>query len=93
MALVFQGGFAGTAMSVYVATEGEELKLGGRLFPEDRNRRQVFEWVEVGRHCRVLIYRIPYLSSKGPLTELKLEFEKSSDPWGRVTIYEFEILA
>ena len=43
MALVFQGGFAGTAMSVYVAIEGEELKLGGRLFPEDRNRRQVFE--------------------------------------------------
>jgi hypothetical protein len=24
--------------------------------------------------------------------EVKIEFEKSSDPWGRITVYEVEML-
>lgn len=50
IALTFQGGFVGTTAFVYVATkaknEGEAevgLMMGGKIYPEDKNKRQVFE--------------------------------------------------
>ena len=51
IALMFQGGFVGTTAVVYVATRrGHEsseidlgLSMGGKIYPEDKNKRQVFE--------------------------------------------------
>ncbi|WVO13718.1 hypothetical protein L204_101340 [Cryptococcus depauperatus] len=102
LALTFQGGFVGTSVNVWVAEESDSeaegevglgLEYGGKLHPEDRNKRQVFE--------------LPYppsgiLSSEAEpedksrqlplLTELKLDFEQSSDHYNRVTLYSLEVL-
>ena len=51
IALTFQGGFVCTSAMIYVATKSRDkeslvdlgLMMGGKLYPEDRNRRQIFE--------------------------------------------------
>lgn len=96
----------GTSVSVWVAEEKDAekegvirlgLELGGKVYPEDRNKRQIFE--------------IPFppsgalpseLEAEGVagdnssglplLKELKFEFDKSSDQYGRITLYSVEIL-
>lgn len=54
VAFTFQGGFVGTSVSVWVAEEKDAekegvirlgLELGGKVYPEDRNKRQIFEQV------------------------------------------------
>ncbi|WVR08257.1 hypothetical protein IAU60_005304 [Kwoniella sp. DSM 27419] len=141
-ALIFQGGFVGTAVSVWVARSedaegkvGLGLMMGGKVYPEDRNKRQVFEipfpptgmsealhppsppthpskptitteitpaeanapeaveahpdghGIQPKRDEGEGVKEFPYL------TELKLEFEKSSDQYGRVTLYSIEVLS
>ncbi|WVO23249.1 uncharacterized protein IAS62_004596 [Cryptococcus decagattii] len=106
VAFTFQGGFVGTSMSVWAAEEKDAekegivrlgLELGGKIYPEDRNKRQIFE--------------IPFppsgalsseLETEGAvgdktlglplLKELKFDFDKSSDQYGRITLYSVEIL-
>ncbi|ORX37951.1 hypothetical protein BD324DRAFT_623930 [Kockovaella imperatae] len=89
IALTFQGGFVGTKASLYLASRGQDgrqadqpgLELGGKIYPEDKNKRQIFQ--------------IPYLSTTNnttSLTELKIEFETSSDQYGRITLYSVELL-
>lgn len=51
IALTFQGGFVGTSAVVYIATKPRSsesevdlgLCMGGKIYPEDKNKRQVFE--------------------------------------------------
>lgn len=54
VAFTFQGGFVGTSVGVWVAEEKDAekegvirlgLELGGKIYPEDRNKRQIFEQV------------------------------------------------
>lgn len=53
LALTFQGGFVASQSMVYCATRRQEnesevrlgLIMGGRIYPEDKNKRQVFEYV------------------------------------------------
>ncbi|KAL7424927.1 hypothetical protein Q5752_000614 [Cryptotrichosporon argae] len=88
VALTFQGGFAATSVAVYVAVLPNEdggdislgLELGGKIHPEDKNARQVFD--------------IPWPPSiqPAPITEIKFEFETSADVHGRVTVYQVELL-
>ncbi|WRT69470.1 uncharacterized protein IL334_006456 [Kwoniella shivajii] len=134
-ALTFQGGFVSTAISVWVArsedAEGKSvglgLMLGGKVFPEDRNKRQVFKiaFPPVGlsptdengpaasKGPTIVTEITPQEAQSGAveahpdgkgivkksdddelpyLTELKLEFEKSSDQYGRITLYSIEVL-
>ena len=49
--LTFPGGFVGTEAMLYAATQGKGhesevqmgLMMGGKIFPEDKNKRQVFK--------------------------------------------------
>ncbi|WVQ79430.1 hypothetical protein IAT38_001528 [Cryptococcus sp. DSM 104549] len=120
IALTFQGGFVGTSIAVWVArTEKAEktvegvglgLMLGGKIYPEDRNRRQVFEipFPPSGISPTTSPSTGPKIITEVPadgtapveddgvdlplITELKLEFEKSSDQYGRITLYSLEVL-
>ena len=125
--------------SVYLAVrpKGNEgkislgLSMGGKIYPEDKNKRQVFRYAASDCTCCKLDLtgcRIPYPPGSTPnigsrssalnavngpephiitvtrgseaeeddvpdLVELKIEFEKSSDQYGRVTVYSVEVLA
>ena len=55
LALTFQGGFVGTRATLYVATRLPRssdsdislgLMMGGKLYPEDKNKRQIFRLVQ-----------------------------------------------
>lgn len=48
IALTFQGGFVATSVAISVRNEGEaEFKPLGKVYPEDKNARQVLECVEM----------------------------------------------
>ncbi|WWD20104.1 hypothetical protein CI109_104578 [Kwoniella shandongensis] len=130
-ALTFQGGFVATSAAVWVArvedrdgkAVGLGLMMGGKVYPEDRNKRQVFEipFPQSGLATEeeeptsatnsgpnIVTEVLPdhattpqkrehaqrqHEEQKPPLlTELKIEFEKSSDQYGRVTLYSIEVL-
>ena len=79
ISITFQGGFVGTRCVVSGASSGNnsaEWKILGQLYPEDVNRRQTF--------------LLPGGESK--VDQLKLTFEESSDFFGRITIYELDVL-
>ncbi|KAF9225305.1 hypothetical protein BS17DRAFT_700405 [Gyrodon lividus] len=78
IAVTFQGGFAGTQCVVNVAVSSKEpvWTTWTHVHPEDVNRRQVFGLPEEG--------------GKG-IRCMKLVFEKSSDFFGRITIYELGV--
>ncbi|WVQ96187.1 hypothetical protein IAU59_003290 [Kwoniella sp. CBS 9459] len=158
-AIEFQGGFVGTSASVWVARSedaeggvGLGLMMGGKVYPEDKNKRQVFSIPlpptglateselssaaerDSNPHTPTIVTEITpaeansgatkihpdgqgitkadSTGSAGPatatisaqrasrhekeypyLTELKIEFEKSSDQYGRVIIYSIEVLS
>lgn len=112
-------------MSVWAAEEKDAekegivrlgLELGGKIYPEDRNKRQIFEQVlfftsDSLHGLLTSVYRIPFppsgalsseLETEGAvgdktlglplLKELKFDFDKSSDQYGRITLYSVEIL-
>ncbi|OCF77791.1 hypothetical protein I204_01792 [Kwoniella mangroviensis CBS 8886] len=132
-ALTFQGGFVSTSIAVWVARSedaeggvGLGLMMGGKVYPEDRNKRQVFEIpfpptglsptseespssgptitteitaaeanssaVEAHPDGQGIIKNKHTSNDLPYLTELKLEFEKSSDQYGRATLYSIEVL-
>ncbi|EIW71724.1 hypothetical protein TREMEDRAFT_60640 [Tremella mesenterica DSM 1558] len=110
LALTFQGGFVATTISIYIAFQAGEsdvnlgLAFGGKIYPEDKNKRQIFPIPFPPSQSN------PFPSTTEPrtalepttlnptpptparITELKLEFESSSDSHGRVTIYQLELL-
>lgn len=85
VALTFQGGFVGTNISVSVATASDRaedigLVSGGKIYPEDNSKRQVF--------------KLPYPPNFGAcaLSKIRLDFETTSDNQGRIVLYSFELL-
>ncbi|KAL4070483.1 galactose-binding domain-like protein [Scleroderma citrinum] len=76
--LTFQGGFVGTQCGIDTAVSPEDPSWSTLTYihPEDVNRRQVFQLPEGG--------------SDG-IRCLKFRFEKSSDFFGRITLYELQL--
>ncbi|KAL5633269.1 hypothetical protein ACGC1H_003685 [Rhizoctonia solani] len=89
LALTFQGGFVGTRCTVYgiLPHDGEEPENGSKwqmivqIYPEDINRRQTFRLTPSTDQIDL---------SKG-VSRLKVVFEESSDFFGRITLYNFEL--
>lgn len=90
--MTFQGGFVGTrcAIDVLPASPSAEdasedvttaplkakMQHQTHIYPEDVNRRQSFE--------------LP--ASSAAVDQIKIVFEESSDFFGRITIYDLQIL-
>ncbi|KAJ7459052.1 galactose-binding like protein [Mycena galericulata] len=75
--LTFQGGFVGTRCAVKVRS-GSNWRLLAYIFPEDINGRQEFP----------LKHEVDI--SDG-IDRLRLEFEESSDFFGRITLYDLKL--
>ena len=80
--MTFQGGFVGTTCTVEVPAQsvGEEKtqwRTWTQIFPEDVNRAQSFDFPAEGVETGV--------------ESLSLVFEKSSDFFGRITVYDIQI--
>ncbi|KAJ6575481.1 galactose-binding domain-like protein [Mycena capillaripes] len=80
--LTFQGGFVGTrcAVKVPATTESSDWQTLTYIFPEDINGRQEFS---VKAELTTVI-------SCG-INKLRLEFEESSDFFGRITLYDLKL--
>ncbi|KIL71640.1 hypothetical protein M378DRAFT_1020533 [Amanita muscaria Koide BX008] len=79
--LTFQGGFVGTHCAIQVLPGGSsDWQILAHVYPEDVNRRQSFD----------LTPSEPHLVDDG-VTGLKLVFEKSSDFFGRITVYDLKL--
>ncbi|KAF7307235.1 Malic enzyme [Mycena indigotica] len=75
--LTFQGGFVGTRCAVKISKqEGDGYELLTHIFPEDTNKRQEF--------------LLP-ATSDGGIQKMRLEFEESSDFFGRITVYDLKL--
>ncbi|KAI0828840.1 hypothetical protein BC628DRAFT_1360890 [Trametes gibbosa] len=82
--LTFQGGFVGTRCSVEVLPVGDterRWRSFARIFPEDVNRKQTFDITPEAQET--VDHRIE---------SIKLVFEESSDFFGRVTVYDLQML-
>ncbi|KAJ9095254.1 hypothetical protein QFC21_005620 [Naganishia friedmannii] len=82
--------------------------LGGKVYPKDSNGRQVFELpipealpdsVHDEEHPLSpttfhgsAVHPVDPNDDRQWINEIKLEFEKSADPWGRIVIYHIELL-
>ncbi|KAJ7040249.1 galactose-binding domain-like protein [Mycena alexandri] len=81
--LTFQGGFVGTrcAIKVPASTDSSDTGNGWQtliyIFPEDINRRQEFS--------------LKTELSVAGIDRLRLEFEESSDFFGRITLYDLKL--
>ncbi|CEL61868.1 Nuclear receptor 2C2-associated protein OS=Danio rerio GN=nr2c2ap PE=2 SV=1 [Rhizoctonia solani AG-1 IB] len=90
LALTFQGGFVGTRCTVYGilrqdiedADDGSKWQSITQIYPEDINRRQTFGLAPGTSQIDL---------SKGVL-RLRIVFEESSDFFGRITLYNLELL-
>ena len=96
--LTFAGGFVGTVctLSTVVPAEADAPKgtpkawvERNRFFPEDVNRRQVFE-LPAPEGPGVGADGVEGPNEAGT-KEVKVEFEKGSDFFGRITVYELEV--
>lgn len=78
--LTFQGGFVGTRCSLEVAAEEDkpEWKPWTKVYPEDVNRKQSFD--------------LPVGEIPDGVRSLKIVFEESSDFFGRITVYDLQLL-
>ena len=80
--LTFQGGFVGKACRIEAAknqdAKSRDWVEWTKVFPEDVNRQQIFE--------------LPTGSLQGPVQSLKLVFEESTDFFGRITVYDLQLL-
>ncbi|KAI0673799.1 galactose-binding domain-like protein [Trametes maxima] len=86
--LTFQGGFVGTRCSVEVLstskTDGGETptwRVFTQIYPEDVNRKQSFDLITEGTELMGL-----------RVESIKLVFEESSDFFGRITVYDLQVL-
>ncbi|PIL31337.1 hypothetical protein GSI_06035 [Ganoderma sinense ZZ0214-1] len=80
--LTFQGGFVGTRTLVEVLLSGEQKwRTLSRIYPEDVNRKQVFD---------LTVTEADLVDAQ--VESVKLVFEESSDFFGRITVYNLQIL-
>lgn len=78
--MTFQGGFVGIRCLVNVQSSPQSgWETLTRIYPEDVNRKQVFELFGVVEQVQDGIQTI------------KLVFEESSDFFGRITVYDLDI--
>ena len=79
----FQGGFAGIKCSVEALRSGgdSEWEEMTRIYPDDVNRMQIFDLIPT--HPSMAQWRVD---------GLKFVFEESSDFFGRVTVYDLQLL-
>jgi hypothetical protein len=79
VSLTFQGGFVGTHCVIYVDSDADkkEWRLLKSIYPEDVNRKQSFELESSDADNRV--------------RSVRLVFEKSSDFFGRITVYDLKL--
>jgi len=83
ISITFQGGFVGTRCSLFFSSDSlnnKDWQAFTTIYPEDVNRRQVFDLVPVQSE----------LFDEGA-TAIKLVFEDSSDFFGRITIYDLKL--
>lgn len=78
--ITFQGGFVGQSMDVEAAMPDAPFRFAGHFEPEDENEEQRFSLLNKG---------IPD-NGKG-VSDLRVVFNKSTDFYGRVTIYALDI--
>ena len=83
LVFTFQGGFVGTNCALEVARSVEEGKRltwrqWTKVFPEDVNRKQSFD--------------LPAEEVQDGVEGLRMVFEESSDFFGRITIYDLQVL-
>lgn len=81
--LTFQGGFVGTQCSLETqagSSEGEKAdwQPWTHIYPEDVNRKQSFD--------------LPIETVKEGVVGLRIVFEQSSDFFGRITVYDLQLL-
>lgn len=78
--MTFQGGFVGTSCAVEVAQgmDKPEWKPWTNIYPEDVNRRQSFD--------------LPSEKIPDGVQNVKLVFEESSDFFGRITVYDLQLV-
>ena len=81
--LTFQGGFVGTKCSVEAVKPGggQKWEVLTRIYPEDVNRKQSFDLVPASEP-----------DAERQVEGLKFVFEESSDFFGRVTVYDLQLL-
>ena len=84
ISITFQGGFVGTRCRIEVPQSGENAlkphwKKWTEIFPEDVNKAQVFDL-------------LPDDLVTSGVAGLKLIFEQSSDFFGRITVYDLQVL-
>lgn len=94
--ITFQGGFVATRVAVYTTsdlTRDPEWTFCKHIFPDDVNRKQQFDLTtpnELNNTDEEQIGKQGDETEK-PVAQIKLEFEQSSDFFGRVTIYDLDI--
>jgi hypothetical protein len=82
VSLTFQGGFVGIHCTIYVDsdTDRKEWRLLKSIYPDDVNRRQSFD-----------LYPLESGNVDNGVGSMKLVFEKSSDFFGRITVYDLKL--
>lgn len=83
VSLTFQGGFVGIHCAIYYVdsdADRKEWRLLTSIYPEDVNRKQSFDLhpLEPGDVC-------------DGVQSVRLVFEKSSDFYGRITVYDLKL--
>lgn len=80
ISLTFQGGFVGIRCLVNVQSSQQSgWETLTRIYPEDVNRKQVFDLFGVVEQVQ------------NGIQTMKLVFEESSDFFGRITVYDLDI--
>lgn len=77
ISLTFQGGFVGKRCAVLAQRPDSTWHELDKIFPEDVNRKQIFD------------LKAP--SDAAGVQHLKLVFEESSDFFGRITVYNLSV--
>ncbi|EDR15892.1 uncharacterized protein LACBIDRAFT_301317 [Laccaria bicolor S238N-H82] len=82
LSMTFQGGFVGTRCVVQIPPldGAKDWQVLTSIYPEDVNRRQVFDLKPIGA-----------VSLERGVTGLRLLFEESSDFFGRITVYDLKV--
>jgi hypothetical protein len=78
ISLTFQGGFVGSQCQIWITSAPAESDwtLHDQIFPEDVNRAQLFVLKPLA----------------DPIQQIKLVFLQSTDFFGRITIYDLQLL-
>jgi hypothetical protein len=96
VSFTFQGGFVATRIAVYTASELQAPSSTGKrdwdwillkyVYPEDVNRKQQFDLMTASSSNES---DSPF---KNGVDQVKFVFEQSSDFFGRVTLYDLDVI-